>query len=140
MSWTLQLSYERPPKGLSANWRGHWATKSRSTAEVRALVKHLARAAGIRPMGRMQVELVWVVSDHRRRDEDNIYPLLKACADGLAADKGVSARLVPDDTPEWCVKRAPRIEHRKNTTPHFELIVTDITHRPDAVDQITRRL
>jgi hypothetical protein len=140
MSWTLKLPYERPPKGLSANYRGHWAPKARSTAEVRALVVTLARAAGIPTMGRMQVELVWVVTDNRKRDEDNAFPLLKVAADGLASDRGVSAHLVPDDSPEWCVKIAPRIEKRQDTTAHFELIVTDITHRPDAVDQITERL
>lgn len=138
--WTLELPYERPPKGLSANYRGHWAPKARSTAEVRALVVALARKAGIPTMGRMQVELVWVVTDNRKRDEDNAFPLLKVAADGLASDKGVSARLVPDDSPEWCVKIAPRIEKREDATAHFELIVTDITHRPDAVDQIAERL
>lgn len=138
MTWTLELPYERPPKGLSANYRGHWAPKAKSTAEVRALVVALARNAGIPTMGRMQVELVWVVTDNRKRDEDNAFPLLKVAADGLASDRGVSAHLVPDDSPEWCLKIAPRIEKREDDTAHFELIVTDITHRPERVDELTK--
>lgn len=138
MTWIIELPYERPPKGLSANYRGHWAPKASSTAEVRALVVYLARKAGIPPMGRMQVELVWVVTDNRVRDEDNVFPLLKVAADALASDRGVSAHLVPDDTAEWCVKIAPRIEKRTDDTAHFELIVTDITHRPDEVDELTK--
>lgn len=140
MTWILELPYERPPKGLSANYRGHWAPKAKSTAQVRALVATLARNAGIPPMGRMQVELVWVVTDNRKRDADNVFPLLKAAADGLASDRGVSAHLVPDDSPEWCVKIAPRIEKRDNGTAHFEVIITDITHRPDAINDIAERL
>lgn len=140
MTWTLELPYERPPKGLSANYRGHWAPKAKSTAEVRALVVALARNARIPTMCRMQVELVWVVTDNRKRDADNVFPLLKAAADALASDRGVSARLVPDDSPEWCVKIAPRIEKREGDTAHFELIITDITHRPDAINDITERL
>lgn len=136
MTWALELPYSRPPKGLSANYRGHWAPKAKSTAEVRALVVALARNADIPTMGRMQVELVWVVTDNRKRDADNVFPLLKAAADGLASDRGVSAHLVPDDSPEWCVKIAPRIEKRDNDTAHFELIVTNITHRPDELDQL----
>ncbi|MCE0510865.1 hypothetical protein LVJ59_17595 [Microbacterium sp. KKR3/1] len=138
MNWILELPYERPPKGLSANYRGHWAPKAKSTAEVRALVVTLARNAAIPTMGRMQVELVWVVTDNRKRDADNVFPLLKVAADGLASDRGVSAHVVPDDSPEWCVKIAPRIEKRDGETAHFELIVTDITHRPEQVDQLTK--
>lgn len=136
--WVLRLPLTKPPRGLSANYRGHWAPKARSTAEVRALVVALARNAGIPTMGRMQVELVWVVTDNRKRDADNVFPLLKAAADGLASDRGVSAHLVPDDSPEWCVKITPRIEKREDDTAHFELIVTDITHRPEGVDQLTK--
>lgn len=135
MTWTLELPYPRPPKGLSANDRTHWAAKAKATAEVRAQVKHLA--AGIEPMQRCQVEIVWVVNDRRRRDADNAAPFAKAIFDGLAADKGVSAHIVTDDAPEFMVKLMPRIEYDPSATPHFRVVVTDISHRPDAVDQIT---
>lgn len=133
---TLELAYERPPKGLSANDRAHWAVKSKATAEVRAQVKYLAGAAGIEPMQRCQVEIIWVVADKRRRDSDNAAPFAKAIFDGLGADKGVSAHIVADDDPAHMVKLMPRIEHRPGATPHFEIIITDITHRPDAIDNI----
>lgn len=136
MTWMLELGYTKPPDGLSANWRGHWSTKARSTAEVRALVKHLAIHAGIEPMQRCQVEVIWVVADKRRRDADNAAPFAKAIFDGLAADKGVSAHIVADDDPAHMVKIMPRIEYRPNTTPHFEVIVTDLSFRPDAIDQV----
>lgn len=137
MTWTLELGYTKPPPGLSANDRSHWATKARSVAAVRGLVKSLATQAGIPTMQRCQVEVIWVVKDKRRRDADNAAPFAKAIFDGLAADKGVSARIVPDDDPEHMVKLMPRIEHRPGCTPHFEVVITDLTHRPDAVNQLT---
>lgn len=136
MTWTLELGYVKPPKGLSANDRAHWAVKSKSTAAVRSLVKHLALEAGIEPMMRCQVEIIWVVADRRRRDSDNAAPFAKAIFDGLAADKGVSAHIVADDAPEYMTKLMPRIEHRPGVQPHFEVIITDISHRPDAIDDI----
>lgn len=100
------------------------------------MVKHLALAAGIGRLQRCQVEVVWVVADRRRRDSDNASPFAKAIFDGLGADKGVTAGIVPDDTPEYMTKLMPRIEHRPGVTPHFEVIITDTSHRPDAVEQI----
>ncbi|WP_058630654.1 hypothetical protein [Microbacterium oxydans] len=139
MTWTLELPYDRPPKGLSANYRGHWAPKAKSTAEVRALVVALARNARIPTMGRMQVELVWVVTDNRKRDSDNVAPFAKAIFDGLGADRGVSARLVPDDAPEFMVKLMPRIEYRVAGHPHFEVVITDLSFRPNDVDEVAKR-
>ncbi len=62
MTWVLVLPYRKPPDGLSANWRGHWAVRNRSTQEVRQLVCMLARSQKIPTMQRMQVELVWIVA------------------------------------------------------------------------------
>lgn len=137
MRWVLHLPYPRPPKGLSANDRAHWATKARATAEVRNLVVALARQARIPQLQRVQVEVVWVVSDKRRRDADGPDPLCKAIYDGLGADRGVSARIVPDDTPEWMQKPRLRIEYRPDDEPHFEVIVTDTSFRPDDIQQLT---
>lgn len=139
MTWTLTLNYPRPPKGLSANDRAHWAVKSKATAEVRELVKMHARSQRIPTMQRMQVELVWVVADRRRRDGgENLGPLLKAVVDGLAADKGTSAHLVPDDAPEFVTRLMPRIEFRQGETPYFEVIITDTSHRPDPVEELAK--
>lgn len=140
MTWTLELGYTKPPDGLSANWRGHWATKARSTASVRALVKYLAIEAGIEPMQRCQVEVIWCVADRRRRDADNASPLAKCVFDGLGADKGVTAGIVPDDDPSHMVKLMPRIEYRQGCTPHFEVLITDLGFRPDSVDQVAQNL
>lgn len=140
MTWLLELAYPKPPKGLSANDRAHWAVKSKSTAEVRAQVKTLAHAAGIEPMQRCQVEIVWVVADKRRRDADNAAPFAKAIFDGLGADKGVSAHIVVDDDPAHMVKLMPRIEYQQGSTPHFEVIITDLSFRPDSVSEIAEML
>lgn len=137
MRWVLHLPYPRPPKGLSANDRAHWATKARATAEVRNLVVALARQARIPQLQRVQVEVVWVVSDKRRRDSDNAAPFAKSIFDAIGADKGVSARIVPDDAPEFMTKLMPRIEYRPDDEPHFEVIVTDTSFRPDDIQQLT---
>ncbi len=136
-SWTLNLPYARPPKGLSANWRGHWATKARSTAALRSLVVALARAARIPQLQRVEVEVVWVVKDRRKRDADGPDPMCKAIYDAIGSDRGVSAHIVADDSPEFMSKPRLRIEHRPDESPHFEVRVSDISHRPDPIDQIT---
>lgn len=140
MTWVLELPYPRAPKGLNANDRNHWRTKAASTAAVRAQVKAAAVTARITPMQRVQVELVWVVGDKRKRDPDNLAPFAKAICDAIGSDRGVSAHLVQDDSPEYMTKLHPRIEHRPDVTPHFEVHVTDISNRPDTIDAITRRL
>ena len=129
MSWTLVLPWSKAPYGLSANHRPHWAVKAKETARVRSIVGWLARKQQIPTMKRMQVELVWVVKDRRKRDSDNLLPLLKAVCDGLASDRGESVHLVPDDDPEHCVKLMPRIEYRAGVEPHFEVIITDLEER-----------
>lgn len=126
MRWVIELPYSRPPKGLSANDRYHWAVKAKHTARVRQQVKGLAEAQSIPRVGRVRVEIVWVVNDRRRRDADNAAPFAKAIFDGLAADKGVSAHIVPDDAPEFMTKLMPRIEYRKHEKPHFEVLVTEL--------------
>lgn len=138
MTWTLRLPYTKIPDGLSLNSRAHWRVKNRSTKEVRELVVMLARSERIPAMQRVQVELVWVVNTRHKRDVDNMVGLMKVISDALASDRGVSAHLVPDDSPDYCVKLMPRIEYRKDEQPHFEVVVTDISHRPNAVDDIAR--
>ena len=120
----LILPFARPPKGLAANDRCHWSTRNRSTQLVRARVCAWGEST-VEPSPRLQVELVWVVKDRRKRDEDNLWPMLKAVCDGLGSDRGTSARLVADDSPEFMVKLAPRIEYRPGVEcPFFEVRVT----------------
>lgn len=140
MSWVIELPYTSIPKGLSGNFHGHWRHRHKATLEVRALVVAKVRAERIPTMQRLQVGIVQYVADRRVRDADNAWPLLKACADALASNRGVSAHLVPDDSDAYCTKLAPRIEYAPTVTPHFALTVTDISNRPDVIEAFTRRL
>jgi crossover junction endodeoxyribonuclease RusA len=112
----LVLPYERPPKALVGNSRAHWRQRSADTQQVRTDVMSLARQAGLhfaRGISHITVELVWAPGDRRRRDADNLWPLLKACCDALARGPRrdwVGLELVPDDTPEHMTKLAPRIQ------------------------------
>lgn len=119
MTYTLTFPWPRPP--LSANDRLHWARKSRLTKEIRTTAFMLARNGRIPAMGCCQVQLVWTVTDRRRRDSDNTYPTFKAMCDGL-----VDAGVVPDDTPEFMVKLAPVILHEPGGTGRVELTVQEV--------------
>jgi hypothetical protein len=124
--WTFELPYTRAPKGLSANDRSHWRTKAASTQEVRIEVAALATIALIPPLERCRVDVEWVVNTRARRDTDNLAPFLKAIYDGIGADRGVSAHVVPDDAPEYMEKVGATIRYDKDATPHFEVTVRDL--------------
>ena len=138
MTWTITLPHAKIPDGLSANWRGHWAVRNTAVQALRNRVVWKVRQQNIPTMQRVQIELVWVVKDRRKRDVDNALFMYKTIADAIASDRGTSAHLVADDSPEYTTKLMPRIEHRPGSVPHFEVILTDISHRPDAVDQLTK--
>lgn len=113
---TLVLPYQRPPKSLVGNSRHHWRQRSADTQQVRADVMQLAKAAHLHQIDGIRhvtAELVWAPGDRRRRDADNLWPLLKVCCDALARGPRrdwVGLELVPDDTPEHMTKMAPRID------------------------------
>lgn len=100
----FELPWVTPP--LSMNGREHHMVKARKVRQMRltaysiALVRHL-------PVGldHVTVALVYRPRDKRRRDADNLVPVLKACCDGLV-DYGLTA----DDTPDQMTKHMPRIE------------------------------
>lgn len=126
-SWSFTLPYPRPPAGLSANDRpNHWGVKAKSTAMVRLAVFAAVRHAQVPALERCRVDVVWVVSDRRRRDSDNPSGLLKAIFDGIGADKGMSARIVDDDAPEFMTKGPLKILYVEGSTPHFEVTITDL--------------
>jgi crossover junction endodeoxyribonuclease RusA len=113
----LTLPYDRPPAALTANTRAHWRARSAATRQVRSDVLRLAQAAGLHRYGpgvveHVTVELVWAPGDRRRRDADNLFPLLKSCCDAIARGRRdwTGLDLVPDDVPEWMTKLTPRIE------------------------------
>jgi len=124
--WSIRLLYPRPPKGLSANDRTHWSVKHANTQSIRHEVFTKVRAAKVPALERIRVEVIWWVRDHRRRDVDNVMPFAKAIYDGVASDRGVSARIVDDDTPHQFEKVMPRIEYLPGGDAHFEVRITDL--------------
>lgn len=112
---TLKLPYSAPPKALWGNTRSHWRQRSADTSQVRNDVMQMAKAAHLHQIDGIRhvtVELVWAPGDRRRRDADNLWPLLKVAADAIARGPRrdwVGLELVPDDTPEYMTKLAPRI-------------------------------
>lgn len=140
MTWTLELPFERPPKGLHANDRCHWRVKARSAKEVRELVTVLCRVAKIPKLQRVSVQVVWVVPTKHTRDEDGPDPLCKVIYDAIGSDRGVSARIVQDDTKEFMDKPRLVIEHQPGELAHFRVEITDISNpfRSDELDQLTK--
>jgi len=125
--WTIRLEYTRPPTGLSLNDRPHWATKSRNTAMVRNDVFVKVRAAKVPALERIAVFVTWYVFDGRTRDSDNPAPLLKAIYDGIGANRGISARIVEDDSPEYMDKRGLTIERAPGKgNAFFEVRIVDL--------------
>jgi crossover junction endodeoxyribonuclease RusA len=109
----LDLPYGRPPEALWGNTRVHWRIRQKDTFMVRNDVLTLAKQAGLhrlaRPVTFLDLTLVWAPGDNRRRDEDNLFLLLKACADALARGPRkdwIGLEIVPDDTKRY-MKKTP---------------------------------
>ena len=115
--WIIQLPYTKPP--LSLNDRKHWRKKASITKEIRDFV-HQAAWLVIPACSASDVTLHYVPRDARRRDADNLVPILKACCDGL-----VDAGVVPDDTPELMRKHMPIIDAANRADPHLYLVVRE---------------
>lgn len=131
VTFQLELPYPRPPKALVGNSRAHWRQRSADTAQVRTTVLLLAKQAGIPVSTHLTVELVWAPGDRRRRDADNLWPMLKVCCDALARGPRrdwIGLELVPDDTPEHMTKLTPRIE----APPARGMWLTVTAHGPTA--------
>lgn len=114
--YRLRLDYKRPP--LSENYRLNRYAKARLVRELRTTSGWWARSLRVRAE-HVEVSLIWVVADGRKRDADNVVPTLKALCDGL-----VDGGIVPDDTPQYMTKRMPVIEIRRGEEPHLELVVS----------------
>jgi Holliday junction resolvase RusA-like endonuclease len=100
--YDIDFPWTRPP--LTANQRLHHLRRAEITRNTRRATSWLARH--IPNLGRCEVTLTWTVTDHRRRDSDNLVPTLKAICDGL-----VDAGITTDDTPDLMVKHMPIIIH-----------------------------
>jgi crossover junction endodeoxyribonuclease RusA len=110
--YQLPLPYGRPPKALWGNTRQHWINRSKQSKQVRGDVMMVAKHAKVPVSTHLTVCLTWAPGDRRKRDSDNLWPMLKACCDGLARGKRkdwVGLELVPDDTPAFMTKQAPII-------------------------------
>lgn len=126
-AWTIRLDFTKPPAGLSMNDRVHWSRKAKATRAVRRIVAGEVRDLELPQLARIRVDVVWVVATGHRRDTDNLAPLLKAIYDGIGSDTGISAHLVPDDTPEYMDKPGATIRLERSTRPHFEITITDLS-------------
>ena len=124
--WSFDLPFRKPPAGLSLNDRDHWGTRSANTALVRHMVFVKTRAAHVPGLERIRVDVVWVVCTHHTRDTDNLAPFLKAIYDGIGSDRGLSARIVEDDAPEWMLKSAATIRYAKHELARFTVTITDL--------------
>ena len=103
MKMTIALPWQAPP--LSMNDRKHWRLKAKLTKALRETTRILAIASGApKDLDYVAVELHYRPRDRRRRDADNLVPVLKACCDGLV-DYGVTS----DDVPEFMGKAMPFI-------------------------------
>ena len=126
-SWLIRLDYPRPLRGLHANDRTHWAVRAENTLTIRNEVFYKVRAAKVPALERIQVDVTWVVFDRRTRDIDNLYPWCKAIYDAIGSNKGISARIVDDDSPEYFDKPAPTIHLAPGKGPaYFEVRITDM--------------
>lgn len=85
---------------LQANSRAHWTKRHHAVKEVIDAVTVVATRSGLQPCRHMDVVLVWAPGHNRGADEDNRWPLLKACCDALARGPRrdlPGLRLVADD-------------------------------------------
>lgn len=99
-----------PP--LNANQRLHYQQRSQRTRIIRTAVRNAAERARIPQCKHLTVTLHYQPGDNRRRDADNLFPVLKAACDALARGPRrdwVGLELVPDDTPEHMTKLTPVI-------------------------------
>ena len=117
-SWLLDLPANEV---VSLNHREHWAKRNRKVQAWKDDTITLARAARIPRCERISVTLEHWPRDNRRRDRDNLVPVLKAAIDGL-----VAAGVVEDDTPDRVTAMLPVIHKpRDDRQPMWLLTVSE---------------
>lgn len=118
--FTTTFRFEWTKAPLSLNYRLHKMHEATIIKRIRGEMAERGRA--LPPLTLCEVVLTWIVNDRRKRDEENIVPVLKALCDGL-----VDAGVVPDDTPVFMVKRMPviRFVPRREQVAHFEFAVSE---------------
>ena len=124
MSYRIDLPWTKPP--LSMNDRMHWRLKAKITREIRDTTRILAIAGHVpKDCRHITVCLHYRPRDNRRRDADNLVPVLKALADGL-----VDYELVPDDTPDLMTKTMPHIHAAERGSEGALWLTIDIEEEP----------
>lgn len=105
----IELPWTSPP--VSLNDRQHHHVKAKATAAAKALAVDAIRRAHVAPMVGANVTLHYRVKDKRRRDADNLAPVLKVCQDAL-----VTLNILPDDS--WVhVPKSGQEIHPPDGTP-----------------------
>lgn len=111
-----RMSFTAPP--LNMNQRMHHMARARVTRQIREEATWRTRALAKLKPARITVEMHYWPRDKRRRDADNLIATAKPFYDGV-----VDAGVVPDDTPEFMVKRMPVI-HAPDGDPRVEFHIT----------------
>lgn len=87
----IQLPFLRPP--LSMNDRKHWSYRQRQSKLLRTTACVLTRqernAKRIHVLPPIVIDLVWIVTDNRRRDADNPAATRKPVVDGVCDALGI---------------------------------------------------
>ena len=111
----LELPY-LPPVQLSPNWsprtQGSYYVSRRVKDKLQQDTAMAAKAAGLRPMGKVLISVTFVVADHRRRDGDNWLIRLKASWDSL-----VKLGILKDDSSEFVSFAPVQFEVNKSQAP-----------------------
>lgn len=91
MSGIPVITLPWPPRELSPNARGHWATKSRAAKKYRTMCHLMALQSKIvaATEGEVLLDLTFCPPDRRRHDDDNCLAAFKAGRDGLADALGI---------------------------------------------------
>lgn len=116
--WEIRTPWTRPP--LTDNDRRHWTATARLKRTVRAATAVLVRHAGVPPLTRCSVNVVYVPRDGRRRDTDNLSAFRKVVADAV-----VDAGVVPDDVPAYMSKPEPVIAPSDPADPRLLVIIEE---------------
>ena len=80
----IRLPYTSPPVSANqARSTAHWREQHRVKTAIAAAVVAAVRQAKTPTLQRVAVTLVWYAPDHKVRDCDGLYPMLKAVLDAL---------------------------------------------------------
>ena len=122
-TWTIEL-----PAGLkllSQNDRLHWSARNRISQGIKKAAWAMAINARIPRLERVEIQGIYDPPDRRRRDGDNLAPVLKAVADGI-----VAAGRLPDDDSKHVVRSWCEISDRPYPRGRLRVIIREVTATP----------